>query len=131
MRGSSGSIVGLLLSKALQRTEQSEDDQRGSGKACGKPAPVGAAWLFDQPLRCFGGGCPEWRLSAGGRDGGVCPQQTVPAFKGLQPCAAVCTLRQMRLQPLLFLRRVFAVEMSAQKWKIIVTVHGPDLLSAD
>ena len=40
-------------------------------------------------------------------------------------------LRQMRLQPLLFLRRVFAVEMSAQKWKIIVTVHGPDLLSAD
>ena len=40
-------------------------------------------------------------------------------------------LRQMRLQPLLVLRRVFAVEMSAQKWKIIVTVHGPDLLSAD
>ena len=40
-------------------------------------------------------------------------------------------LRQMRLQALLFLRRVFAVEMSAQKWKIIVTVHGPDLLSAD
>ena len=131
MRGSSGSIVGLLLRKALQRTEQSEDDQRGSGKACGKPAPVGAARLFDRPLRCFGGGCQNGGCQLGGRDGSVCPQQTAPAFEGLQPCAAVCTLRQMRLQALLFLRRVFAVEMSAQKWKIIVTVHGPDLLSAD
>ena len=98
MRGSSGSIVGLLLRKALQRTEQSEDDQRGSGKACGKPAPVGAARLFDRPLRCFGGGCQNGGCQPGGRDGSVCPQQTVAVFEGLQPCAAICTLRQMRLQ---------------------------------